>query len=121
MELGYRESTESRAGVLRDLRARGLGPPLLVVGDGALGLLAALDEVFPTTEHQRCWNHCGLNVQERGRELDDVGVGGLRVQRRPAAGAAHTGTDRYSGMINGRRGRVFHNSCDYLPLPQRTP
>ncbi len=65
MELGYRESTESWAGVLRDLRERGLSAPLLAMGDGALGLWAALDRVFPTTEHQRCWNHRVLNVQAK--------------------------------------------------------
>ena len=56
MELGYRESAESRIGVLRSLRDRGMEVPLLAVGDGALGLWAALDEVLPTTAHQRCWN-----------------------------------------------------------------
>jgi transposase-like protein len=30
---------------------------LLAIGDGALGLWAALREVFPATRHQRCWNH----------------------------------------------------------------
>lgn len=63
MEPGYRESTESWASVLRDLRGRGMDAPLLAMGDGALGLWAALDEVFPTTQHQRCWNHRILNVQ----------------------------------------------------------
>jgi putative transposase len=65
MELGYRESTASWAGVLRDLRDRGLAAPLVTVGDGALGLWAALDEVFPSTAHQRCWNHRVLNVQDK--------------------------------------------------------
>lgn len=66
MGLGYRESTESWAGVLRDLRERGLdSPPLLAVGDGALGLWAALREVFPSTAHQRCWNHKAMNVLDR--------------------------------------------------------
>lgn len=65
LELGYRESTASWAGVLRDLRERGLQAPLVAVGDGALGLWAALDEVFPTTAHQRCWNHRVLNVQDK--------------------------------------------------------
>ena len=65
MEPGYRESTESWGGVLRDLRSRGLQAPLLAMGDGALGLWAALDEVFPTTEHQRCWNHRTLNVADK--------------------------------------------------------
>ena len=65
MESGYRESTESWAEALRDLRDRGLTAPLVAVGDGALGLWAALDQVFPTTEHQRCWNHRVLNVQSK--------------------------------------------------------
>ena len=65
MELGYRESTESWAGVLRDLRERGLVAPLLAVGDGALGLWAGLTEVFPGTAHQRCWNHKAMNVIDR--------------------------------------------------------
>lgn len=65
LELGYRESTESWAGVLRGLRDRGLVAPLVAIGDGALGLWAALDEVFPSTAHQRCWNHRVLNVQAK--------------------------------------------------------
>jgi transposase-like protein len=65
LEAGYRESTESWAEALRDLRDRGLESPLLAVGDGALGLWAALGQVFPATEHQRCWNHRVLNVQAK--------------------------------------------------------
>jgi len=65
LELGYRESTASWQGLLRDLRDRGLRAPLLAVGDGGLGLWAALDEVFPTTEHQRCWNHRVRGVQDK--------------------------------------------------------
>lgn len=65
IELGYRESTESWAGVLRDLHERGLGAPLLAVGDGALGLWAALAEVVPETRHQRCGNHRTLNLLDK--------------------------------------------------------
>lgn len=65
MELGYRESTESWAAVLRGLRERGLVAPLLAIGDGALGLWAGLREVFPATGHQRCWNHKAMNVLDR--------------------------------------------------------
>ena len=39
--------------------------PLLAVGDGALGLWSALDAVFPTTAHHRCWNHRTLNMQAK--------------------------------------------------------
>ena len=65
MEPGYRESKESWGEMLRDLRNRGLEAPLTATGDGALGLWAALDEVYPTTEHQRCWNHRTTNVQAK--------------------------------------------------------
>ncbi len=44
---GYRESTESWADVLRDLKRRGMGAPVLAMGDGALGFWGALREVFP--------------------------------------------------------------------------
>ena len=54
---GYRESTDSWAEVLRDLRRRGMRAPMVAVGDGALGLWAALGEVFPQTRPQRCWVH----------------------------------------------------------------
>ena len=54
---GYRESTESWADVLRDLKRRGMRAPVLAVGDGALGMWAALREVFPATRAQRCWVH----------------------------------------------------------------
>jgi transposase-like protein len=59
---GYRESTESWAGLLRDLRSRGLAAPALATGDGALGFWAALRDVFPTTREQRCWVHVTANV-----------------------------------------------------------
>lgn len=65
MEPGYRESKESWAETLRDLRNRGLEAPMAAAGDGALGLWAALTEVYPTTEHQRCWNHRITNVQAK--------------------------------------------------------
>ena len=42
-----------------------MSAPLLAVGDGALGLWTALDAVFPTPGHQRCWNHRALNVQSK--------------------------------------------------------
>jgi transposase-like protein len=65
MSSGYRESKESWAEVLQNLRQRGLEAPSLAVGDGGLGLWAALSEVYPTTEQQRCWNHRIMNVQDK--------------------------------------------------------
>ena len=62
---GYRESTESWAGVLRDLRDRGLSVAKLLVADGHLGIWAALAEIWPETAEQRCWNHRILNVLDK--------------------------------------------------------
>ncbi len=59
---GYRESTESWADVLRDLKARGMTDPAVAVGDGALGFWSALSEVFPETREQRCWVHKTANI-----------------------------------------------------------
>src|SRR5215204_5774947 len=59
---GERESTESWAELLRDLRRRGMRAPVVAVGDGALGLWAALRDVFPATQHQRDWVHKVANV-----------------------------------------------------------
>jgi putative transposase len=59
---GERESTDSWAEVLRDLRRRGMRAPVVAVGDGALGLWAALRDVFPQTRHQRDWVHKAANV-----------------------------------------------------------
>lgn len=59
---GYRESTESWAEVLRNLRDRGMAAPVVAVGDGALGFWAALADVFPETREQRCWVHKTANI-----------------------------------------------------------
>jgi transposase-like protein len=57
VEDGYRESAESWASVMRDLKDRGLNEPRLVIGDGALGTWAALRDVFPGARRQACWVH----------------------------------------------------------------
>ncbi len=59
---GHRESTESWADLLRDLKRRGMRAPMVAVGDGALGFWAALRTVWPETTEQRCWVHKVANV-----------------------------------------------------------
>jgi putative transposase len=62
-QVGTRESTQSWRELLVGLKARGLTiAPELAVGDGALGFWKALEEVFPTTRHQRCWVHKAMNI-----------------------------------------------------------
>jgi transposase-like protein len=59
---GYRESKESWGNVLRDLKERGLSDARLFIGDGALGLWAAIGEVYPQADWQRCWVHKMKNI-----------------------------------------------------------
>jgi transposase-like protein len=62
-QVGVRESSQSWRELLVDLKARGLAiAPEIAVGDGALGFWKAIDEVWPTTKHQRCWLHKTVNV-----------------------------------------------------------
>jgi putative transposase len=65
VESGYRESTESWAAILRDLKRRGLTTPKLVIGDGHLGIWGALTAVFPEAREQRCWNHRIVNLLDK--------------------------------------------------------
>lgn len=65
LEDGYRESTESWATLLRDLKRRGLPAPKLAVADGALGFWAALRDIYPETDEQRCWVHKLANVLDK--------------------------------------------------------
>ena len=65
VEDGYRESTESWAELLRDLKRRGMRAPVLAVGDGALGFWAAARDVWPETRQQRDWCHKLANVLDK--------------------------------------------------------
>jgi putative transposase len=70
--LGMRESHEDWLALGRDLIARGLGAPLLVVADGAPGLIRAVEECWPASDRQHCAVHRVRNLlaklPERERE-----------------------------------------------------
>jgi putative transposase len=70
--LGMRESHEDWLALGRDLIARGLGAPLLVVADGAPGLIRAVEQCWPASDRQHCAVHRLRNLlaklPERERE-----------------------------------------------------
>jgi putative transposase len=70
--LGMRESHEDWLALGRDLIARGLGAPLLVVADGAPGLIKAVEQCWPASDRQHCAVHRVRNLlaklPERERE-----------------------------------------------------
>ena len=62
---GYRESVESWSEVLRDLKARGIEAPKLLMADGNAAIWGAVRQVWPEAGEQRCWNHKMRNVLDR--------------------------------------------------------
>ena len=74
LEPGYRESKESWTEVLRQLKTRGVKSARLFVGDGNLGLWAAVGEVYPQAQEQLCWNHKILNVIDAVSKKEQVEV-----------------------------------------------
>ena len=79
-QVGVRESAQSWRELLVDLKARGLViAPELATGDGALGFWKALDEVSPTTRHQRCTVHKTANVLDKlPKSIQPAAKSGLR-------------------------------------------
>src|SRR6516164_1889270 len=70
--LGMRESHEDWLELGRDLIARGLGAPMLIVADGAPGLIKASEQCWPASDRQHCCVHRVRNLlaklPERERE-----------------------------------------------------
>lgn len=62
LALGSRESYDSWLSFLRDVTARGLDEPLLVVSDKHKGLKKAVREVFPHAFKQPCLAHKMRNI-----------------------------------------------------------
>src|SRR4029450_6185152 len=63
---GAAESTDAWRALLEDLKARGLGAPLLVISDGGKGLCTAIERSFLHSLHQRCLVH-GSRKESTGR------------------------------------------------------
>jgi transposase-like protein len=59
---GSKEDAETVSAFFQDMRARGLGDPLLVVSDGAGGIIKAIEACFPRSERQRCLAHRMRNL-----------------------------------------------------------
>ncbi len=62
LEPGSSESTDAWSGFLDAMVGRGLRAPLLVISDGAPGLIAAVELVFPHSLRQRCLIHRARNI-----------------------------------------------------------
>jgi putative transposase len=59
---GSGESADAWGDFLQDLKDRGLPSPLLIISDGAPGLIAAIEQAFPQALRQRCLIHRARNI-----------------------------------------------------------
>ena len=59
---GSKEDAETVSAFFQDMRTRGLGDPLLVVSDGAAGIIKAVETCFPRSARQRCLAHRMRNL-----------------------------------------------------------
>ena len=59
---GSGESADAWHDFLIDLTDRGLPSPLLIISDGARGLISAIEQAFPKALRQRCLIHRARNV-----------------------------------------------------------
>jgi putative transposase len=106
-QVGLRESAQSWRELLVDLKARGLSiAPEVATGDGALGFWKALDEVSPTTRHQRCTVHKTANVLDKlPKSVQPAAKSDLREiwkapDRATAEAAVATFADKYGAKYN---------------------
>ena len=106
-QVGLRESAQSWRELLVDLKARGLSiAPEVATGDGALGFWKALDEVSPTTRHQRCTVHKTANVLDKlPKSVQPAAKSDLREiwkapDRATAEAAIATFADKYGAKYN---------------------
>jgi putative transposase len=106
-QVGVRESAQSWRELLVDLKARGLSiAPEVATGDGALGFWKALDEVSPTTRHQRCTVHKTANVLDKlPKSVQPAAKSDLREiwkapDRATAEAAIATFADKYTAKYS---------------------
>jgi putative transposase len=59
---GTGESFDAWKDFLAGLRDRGLASPLLVISDGAPGLIGAIEQIYPKALRQRCLVHRARNI-----------------------------------------------------------
>jgi putative transposase len=106
-QVGMRESAQSWRELLVDLKARGLViAPELATGDGALGFWKALEQVSPTTRHQRCTVHKTANILDKlPKSVQPAAKADLREiwaapDRATAEAAAATFAEKYGAKYD---------------------
>jgi putative transposase len=98
--LGMRESHEDWLALGRDLIARGLGAPLLVVADGAPGLIKAVEQCWPASDRQHCAVHRVRNLLAKLPERERERVRAAYWQALDDATDERDGRQRLQGLVD---------------------
>lgn len=106
--LGQRERVEDWLDLGRGLVRRGLRSPLLVVSDGAPGLIRAIGELWPDADRQRCAVHRLRNILAKLPKRP-----GLHDRVRAAYWAALDGATSPQEAEHGLRVLVGELSAEY--------
>ena len=108
-QVGVRESAQSWRELLIEVKRRGLViAPEIAVGDGALGFWKALDELYPSTRHQRCWLHKTANVLNKVPKSMQVSMkADLReIHGAPTRAAADAAIDVFAEKYGAKYARA---------------
>jgi putative transposase len=98
--LGMRESHEDWLELGRDLIARGLGAPLLVVADGAPGLIKAVEQCWPASDRQHCAVHRVRNLLAKLPERERERVRQTYWRALDDAADERDGTQRLAALVD---------------------
>jgi transposase-like protein len=98
--LGMRESHEDWLALARDLIARGLGAPLLVVADGAPGLIKAVEQCWPASDRQHCAVHRLRNVRAKLPDRERERVRAAYWQALDQATNERDGKERLQALVD---------------------
>src|SRR5438105_5008476 len=97
--LGMRESHEDWLALARDLIARGLGAPLLIVADGAPGLIKAIEQCWPASDRQHCAVHRVRNLLAKLPESERERVRAAYWQALDEATGERDGKQRLGALL----------------------
>jgi len=126
MSLGKKESQDAWLEHLRSLVSRGLPTPLTVTSDGAPGLIAAIEAMWPEAERIRCWFHKMANILDKVPDAQREAVKRLLLDVRDAPDPK-TGQERAAAFIERYRSTLpsaaacleddLEASLNHLKLP----
>ena len=113
-----RESHEDWLGLARDLIGRGLGAPMLIVADGAPGLIKAVEQCWPASDRQHCSVHRARNLIAKLPEADRERVRRAYWQALDEAKDERDASERLRALVAELERAGFHLGGS---MPRRRP